>query len=118
MTLPELAEEIKDIYTEFSLTARWSLIEMYHEIGKLIVSQRDSIELREFSNLTSISERNLYRAVQFNKKYPDLNLLPEGKNVSWHQVVNKYLPDSTGVVRVCDHEAITICRKCRAVLND
>jgi hypothetical protein len=27
--------------------------------------------------------------------YPDLNLLPEGKNLSWRHVINKYLTDGT-----------------------
>ncbi len=39
--------------------------------------------------------RNFYYAIKFAKLYPDLNLLPEGKNVSWNHVINKYLTDGT-----------------------
>ena len=39
--------------------------------------------------------RTIYYAMQFAKKYPDLNLLPEGKATSWHHIINKYLTDGT-----------------------
>jgi len=29
--------------------------------------------------------------IQFARAYPNLNLLPEAKNTSWHHIVNKYL---------------------------
>jgi len=37
------------------------------------------------------SKRTIERAIQFAKKYPDLNKLPEGKNTNWHTICNKYL---------------------------
>ena len=33
--------------------------------------------------------------MQFAKTYPDLNLLPEGKDCSWYKIINKYLTDGT-----------------------
>jgi hypothetical protein len=91
-TLLSLADEINAARVEFGFTMRWDLISMYHTIGSMIVSHRDTVDLKRLSYLTAISERNLYRAVQFSKKFPDLQLLPDGKNVSWHIIVNKYLP--------------------------
>lgn len=113
-----LVEEIKNIKVEFEFTARWSVVEMYHHIGELLVSQVTEVSLNELSPLVEISGRNLQRAVQFYKAYPDINLLPEGKNVSWHIIANKLLPaprikDETP----CIHDPITICRKCKAKLT-
>ncbi|MCK4359119.1 MAG: hypothetical protein KAW92_10350 [Candidatus Cloacimonetes bacterium] len=38
------------------------------------------------------SEQDIKRCSHFRKKYPDLDELPEGKAISWHKIVNKYLP--------------------------
>ena len=88
----DLAEEIKQIWVEKSFDSRWTLIEMYHTIGTMIASQRD-VNIQTLSSLSGVHERNLQRAVQFAKKFPSLELLPDGKNVSWHAIVNKYLPE-------------------------
>ena len=37
------------------------------------------------------SKRSVYRVLQFVRMYPDLELLPEGKDTSWHKICNKYL---------------------------
>ena len=41
------------------------------------------------------SKRTIHYAIQFAREYPDLNLLNEGKNISWSHIVNKYLTDGT-----------------------
>jgi DNA modification methylase len=33
--------------------------------------------------------------VQFYEKYPELDTIPEGKNISWNKIVTKYLPDKS-----------------------
>jgi len=88
----DLADEIRQIWVEKGFDSRMTVIEMYHEIGKLITSQPDA-NIQSLSTLSGIQERQLQRAVQFAKKFPDLALLPEGKNLSWHLIVNKYLPE-------------------------
>ena len=50
--------------------------------------------LSQVTLLSGIKERELYRAIQFYDKYPDLDFLPDGKNISWHKIVNNLLPDS------------------------
>ena len=73
---------------------------MYQQIGERI--KRSRIYKRDGSKIfvtvtqsTGIKERNLYRAVQFFEMFPDLNKLPEGKDVSWHKICNDYLPKPT-----------------------
>ncbi|KKQ68589.1 MAG: hypothetical protein A2626_02820 [Candidatus Nealsonbacteria bacterium RIFCSPHIGHO2_01_FULL_38_55] len=39
------------------------------------------------------SERTIYQAVEFAQKYPDIQKLPEGKNISWHKICNNLLPE-------------------------
>ena len=107
----ELSEDITNIKVEYSFRMRWDLVEMYHKIGLLIAPRLKELDLVRLSYLTAVSERNLYRAAQFAEKYPDLALLPEGKNTSWHRIANKYLPEPKEK-QECDHEYIEVCKKC------
>jgi hypothetical protein len=91
-SMENLAEEIKQIYVEMSFSSRWALIEMYHKIGELIASQPDA-DLKSLSSLSGVHIRNLERSLQFYKRFPSLDFLPDGKNTSWHKLVNKYLPE-------------------------
>ena len=113
LTKKQALDEITTILTECSFTLRWTLVEMYHKIGE-VLSQCDT-SLAEISNETKISERNLYRAKQFIIKYPDINMLPEGKNTSWHQICNKYLPVPKELKRPDElvehiHEFVFMCK--------
>ena len=99
-----LIDELQDIITETSFTSRWALVEGYHTVGTRILQENDNFErakiynekiLQRIAESLGKSERTLYYAVQFAKMYPDLNLLPEGKNLSWRHVINKYLTDGT-----------------------
>jgi hypothetical protein len=110
----ELIEEIKAILTEGEFTSRWSLIEMNHEIGKLLVEQKRDITEIVHGVAVGLnrSERSLWTAVRFYKQYPNLNLLPEGKNVSMNQIVNKYLT-TPKEKEEHEHKWITICATCK-----
>lgn len=89
-----LIDDCKSIIVEGEFTSRWSLIECYHAVGKRI-SEEQEVSIKKLARDIGKSERTLQRSVQFYKKYPDLALLPEAKNVSWHHIVNKYLPETT-----------------------
>jgi len=94
MTYEELKEEIMNRLTEGVHNSRWDLIVCYHDVGKLIAEGEKS----KVSQVTQLAEdlgkhkRTIYRCHQFIKKFPDLDALPDGKNISWHKIVNKYLP--------------------------
>jgi len=34
----------------------------------------------------------MYYIIKFYETYPDLNMLPDGKNISWYKVTNQLLP--------------------------
>ena len=89
----QLLEECRSVITECEFTSRWALIEGYHELGR-ILQETSPVTVTQLSVDLNKSERTLQRAVQFHKKYPDLDLLPEAKNTSWHKIVNKYLPET------------------------
>lgn len=97
-----LIEDCKDIITEAIFTSRWSLVEGYHQLGERIVTDGNYQKAAK-GNLTSLSdlskninvgERNLYRAIQFYDKYPLLDQVPEGKNITWNKIITKYLPSA------------------------
>lgn len=95
-----LVDDIIATKTERIFNARWEVIACYHEIGKRLVEDQDYQRyshgngklLSQVSEDTEVSERDLYRSIQFFTLYPDLDLLPDGKNISWHKICNNLLP--------------------------
>lgn len=95
-----LVDECKDIVTEAEFTSRWALVEGYHQLGSRILQENNNFERTKVYGegiCNAVAEslqkrpRTIYYAIQFAKAYPDLNLLPEAKNTSWHHIINKYL---------------------------
>ena len=112
-------EELKDILVESEFSARWTLIEAYHLVGKRILEEYPNFERAQIygkqiasrvSESLGKSERTIERAIQFARMYPDLNLLPEGKNVSWHLICNKYLPAPKQEAK--QKEEYILCKSC------
>lgn len=94
-----LIDDLKSIVTECEFSARWAVVEKYHAIGKRILEESDNMPLIELCNAVSkelgLSQRSMYHATEFATKYPDLHLLPNGKNVSWHKIVTNLLPEKS-----------------------
>lgn len=105
-----LVDDCKAIITEAVFTSRWALVEGYHLLGERIVTDNnfnrtDTYGKKIVSRVSESigqSERTLWRAIQFYEMYPQLDTVPEGKNISWHKIVNKYLP----APRIIDTPAI------------
>ena len=98
-----LVEDCKAIVIEHEFISRWAKVEGHHALGERIVNEtnlnREDIYgkkiLSVLSKSSGIGERTLYRAIQFYKKYPILNDVPEGKAISWNKIITKYLPERT-----------------------
>jgi len=99
-----LVDELKDIITEKRFEHTTALIECYHMVGTRILQENDNFErskiygqeiLQRLAISLGRSQRTLAYAVKFAKMYPELNMLPEGKNWTWHHIINKYLTDGT-----------------------
>lgn len=99
-----LIDECKTIITETIFTSRWALVEGYHKLGERIREDCPRHEkgqhyqgtigelLQGLGVKLKTSETTLWYAVQFFDKYPSLDKVPEGKNISWNKVITKYLP--------------------------
>ena len=98
-----LIEECKAIITEAVFTSRWALVEGYHQLGTRILEEnnldRSNIYgkkiVQGLAQSFGMSERTLWYALKFAEKYPKLNEVPEGKNITWNKVITKYLPEPT-----------------------
>ena len=97
-----LIDDCQSIIVEAEFTSKWALIEGYHSLGLRILQDEPKIvqggstlreTLQHVAKLINRKERTLYNAVKFAKKYPELDLLPEGKNTSWRKICNEYLPE-------------------------
>lgn len=98
-----LVDDCKAIITEAIFISRWTLIEGYHALGERIVTDSNYQKaakgnlssLQDLAKNIGLSERTVYYAIQFYEKYPILNDVPEGKNISWNKIITKYLPAQT-----------------------
>jgi hypothetical protein len=120
------------IITEGEFTSRFALVDCYHQLGKRILEENDNFERAKIYGKDIVSkvavsvgksDRTIWYALQFAKKYPDLDKLPGGKSVSWRAVVNKYLPDSERSKKDQEYhehewEQRTVCKKCGLVRNN
>ena len=97
-----LVGDCKDIIVEGIFASRWALIKTYHNLGTRILAENDNFERSKIygkaiasrvSRSLGKSTRTIERSMQFARKFPDLNLLPEGKNISWHKLCNNLLPE-------------------------
>lgn len=97
-----LVEECKAIITEAVFTSRWALVEGYWKLGERISEENDNFKraniygekiVQDLAESLGTSSRTLHYAIQAYKKYPKLDGMPEGKNLSWNKLITKYLPE-------------------------
>jgi len=98
-----LVSDCHDIMKEAVFISRWALVEGYHSLGKRILEEHDNFErakiygekiVQGLAESLNMSSRILWYAMQFVQKYPDLNKVPEGKNITWNKIITKYLTTS------------------------
>jgi site-specific DNA-methyltransferase (adenine-specific) len=100
----QLVDELKATLTEAIFTSRFALVEGYWISGKLIrEAWREHYENEDPTNVTQLlqslavdisrSYRTLWYALESYDTYPEMGLLPEGKNISWTKLITKYLTD-------------------------
>ncbi len=122
----QLVDECKDIVTETEFTSRWTLVEGYHSLGSRILQENNNFERAKIYGegiCNAVAEslgkrsRTIYYAIQFAKEYPDLNLLPEAKNTSWHHIVNKYLTDGNDRVTIKKADLAKMIKEIKGLLQ-
>ena len=114
--MKEVIEEIRNLLTEGEFTSRWTLIQTYHSVGRIIDENKLSTVLSDVAIKVGRSERTLFRCLAFFRAYPNLNMLPEAKNTSWNKIITKYLP-APKEEKEHTHDPITICRICKLKLE-
>ena len=74
---------------------------MYWNLGKRITEENHNFErykiygdevIKRIANAVGKSRQTIQYSIQFVSKYKSLDELPEGKNITWHKIVNNYLP--------------------------
>jgi DNA modification methylase len=90
-----LVDDCKAIMTEAVFNSRWALLAGYHAVGKRIATDKKYQEhakgnkssVADLGRKLSTSAQTIYRAIQFYNKFPDLEKLPGGKNMTWNKVI-------------------------------
>lgn len=90
-----LVEDCKAIITEANFTSRWARVEGYHSLGERIVvdenfkkhAKGNESSFQGLGRNIGCSQQTIYYAVQFYRKFPDLALLPLGKDATWNKVI-------------------------------
>jgi hypothetical protein len=123
--IEDLAQDIQAAISTKVFEARWALIELYHYIGGEIKKALDEHPdyskddvITVLSKKLDRSRRTLYYAVEFYETYPDLNMLPEGPNISWNKIVTKYLTTPKEKVEEREHEHKWVCVICGQKYED
>ena len=93
--MDNLLDECHDILVEYGFTERWAVIEKWHSLGARILKEMDfkPKDVSIVADALDLEEREIWLAILFAKKFPDLSRLIEGKNVSWKMVCEKYLDE-------------------------
>lgn len=100
-----LIEDLQDIVVERTFNANWEKVLGKHEIGRRIFDDHHNFERKyiygkdiatELAKSLNCSARDINRCIQFFRKYPNLNLLPAGKNISWNKIIKEFLPNKKG----------------------
>ena len=96
-----LVDDCKATIAEAVHTSRWVLVEGYWTVGQRI---RDDDNVKKYAkgsaeflaslaNNIGVSTRTLYYCLQAHDKYPDIQTIPEGKNITWNKLITKHLPE-------------------------
>ena len=97
---PSLLDDCQNIVVETQFASQWTLVEGYHMLGKRIRGESGIRETQisalidRLSTDMGKSQRSLWYSVQFFDKFPDLNLLPVGKNLTWRNICRELLPEN------------------------
>lgn len=112
-----LTDDVTSALREGIFNHSWLLIETYHLVGRRIAQDLDKFKAANVNPASLVSQtvgkskRTIERAMQFYKKFPDLNDLPEGKNTNWHRICNVYLIDNKKE-ETAENENLIKCPAC------
>jgi len=109
LDIDELIGELRATFVEAEFASHWALITGYHRAGELI--KQINMKPHDLAERIGRSERTIQYAVKLYDKYPRLDKIPEGKNISMNKLITKYL--TTPSDKQHKHQWITICSGCK-----
>jgi len=118
--------EIVDGIVEDKFNLAWSMISGHHQIGLRILRENDNFErskiygkkiVQRIAESIGRSERTVYLSIKLAQLYPNINMLPEGKDVTWGKVITKYLTDGTEKKAVKKADLYRMIKEIRELLE-
>ena len=92
----QLVGDLEAIVVERVFEAEDAKVNCYHEVGERILTENDNFErasvygesiVAKIAKSLHTSKRTIYYSIAFAKQYPDMNLLPIGKDMTWSKVI-------------------------------
>lgn len=127
--LEHLIEEIRSIFSEAVFSARLTLLEAKHLVGKTIMEselyrkwKKGSGKLiKEIAKKLGRPEKDIYLCVKFYQKYPKIDLMIQtlkGKKneLTWN-AVKRLLEPPKEKEHICQWETIERCIICKKIRN-
>lgn len=86
--MKDIIKECKEVLTEYGFVQRWDEIEKWHQIGEILNEAINLTEtgVKNIADVLELGESELWDAIYFYKRYPNLDLFPCGKNISWRDI--------------------------------
>ena len=122
----QLIEDCLDITVETEFASNWALVEGRHLLGSRILQDYEKAQLLRMPDSELVqrialsikrSKRTVYYSIQFVRMFPDLNSLPDGKNVRWGHIVNKYLTDGKERVTIKKADLYRMIKEIKELLH-
>jgi len=125
-----LIDDCKSRLTEGIFNARVDVIITHGKIGERVATDKlykkygkgNQNFIRQLAKDMGVSHQDIYRSVQFYKKFkivsPDgegWDRIKDGKNTSWNKIKNNELPERTIKDHICEWETIERCRICKRI---
>lgn len=108
-----LVDDCKAIITEGVFNHRWELIRAYHALGLRINEEEKNMPVGELVERVAkdlgVTGRTVWYSVQFVSKFPDINSLPDGKNISWTKIKSLLIENKKPE---CQHEEVVLEKHC------
>ena len=125
-----LIDDCKSAFVEGIFNARIDVIITHGKIGERVATDKlykkygkgNQNFIRQLAKDMEISYQEIYRSVQFYKKFKIVSptgegwdRFKEGKNISWNKIKNYYLSERAKKDHVCEWETIQRCQICKRI---
>lgn len=96
----QLVDDCRQHSIEALTASKWIVICAFHAIGSRILQERERFEQKgikeagvadKVAKSTGINRQYVYDSINFARKFPDLNMFPGDKAMSWNKVRQQYL---------------------------